>query len=128
MKHTEDFEIELDDGRFLYFIIEISSWGCGPTMPSWNYAGDPGEGPEWEIAALDIAPDERAAKLADYKRVPVLTYIGPWWRELWATLMCEPITRLNPEWMALEKIATAYVEKHYDFVPPEMDYFEDYDR
>lgn len=127
MRHTEDFEITLEAGRYMFFQISITSWGSGPTMPSWNYPGDPGDPPEWEIDFIEIA--DAPARLRDdpdYKRIPVARYITPWWRELWAMLRCRPITEPNPEWAALAQIAEKHVEDHYDFEPPEPDYDWDY--
>lgn len=127
MRHTEDFEITLEDGRYMFFQISITSWGSGPTMPSWNYPGDPGDPPEWEIDFIEIA--DAPARLRDdpdYKRIPVARYITPWWRELWAMLRCRPITEPNPEWAALAQIAEKHVEDHYDFEPPEPDHDWDY--
>lgn len=50
-KSMEDSTVSVNG---LEFFVEytIESHGCGPTMPSWNYAGDPGESPEvtiWNI-------------------------------------------------------------------------------
>jgi len=123
MRHTEDFEITLEDGRYMFFQISVTSWGTGPTMPSWNYPGDPGDPPEWDIDFIEVA--DAPARLRDdpdYERVPNKRYIKPWWRELWAMLRGRPITEPNPEWAALAQIADEHVENNYDFEPPEPDY------
>lgn len=54
---SRDMELTIERGSESYDVLvefDISSWGSGPTPASWNYAGDPGEGPEFEITHVWI--------------------------------------------------------------------------
>lgn len=57
MRASYDMELTIERGSESYGVLvefDIFSWGCGPTPASWDYDGDPGEGPEFEITHVWI--------------------------------------------------------------------------
>jgi len=115
MASSEFVGFNLPDGRFIEAEIVVTSWGCGPTMPSWNYAGDPGEPPEWYVKTIDV----------DDERVPLRVY-KPWLAALVSEMKCIDPTIPNPEFEALSEMIDSWVIDNHDFEPPEPWYDEDY--
>lgn len=115
MTDTRFIDFDLPDGRFIEASIVIESYGCGPTMPSWNYAGDPGEPPEWYVKTIDI----------NGERVPDRVYKS-WWSALKSELTMSDPTTTNPEFQTLSDAVDSWLCDNYDFEPPEPWYDEDY--
>lgn len=117
MKHKQEVYLDLDGTEVVAGIV-VTSWGCGPTMPSWNYAGDPGEPPEWYVDWIEV----NGVFLAPWAYMP-------FWQALYTEfiLIRQPI-RTNPRWQELSDYVDQFLNDNpEEFEYPEPDDYDDYD-